>query len=440
MFMPRTSPPPAHAVEAKGGARDGTSFGRANSIAHAFSGEAAEAAPTQGTTADGGGGGGGTRGMPAVAGATASGGVVDGASRTPRATRLDPRARQKHAALWAVQQRRRASAIASAASRSGSPGGTTSVGSDGERSLSPPVTRGAGTDRPAASRAVSHAASHAVGHALSRPVRGHSEVGGTTSAVPSGVQGSQGRGVLRRASGEAAGNKMAHERARDEKHGPSYAAEVRADPQGIAYAFGGLYPGTLHSHGQLVRAHEVTFSIGRAGAYKLHVALRHQGRALPGSPFALHVVPGRASARWTRLDTMTARPLVLRADAAGSARLVSYDNVGNRCVLGGVALEVTLDVTTGSARGIGHDQGGESAPAASSMVVAAHSVDERDGTYTIHWGKTGTAVWAGTSGAGGVPGGEGEACATTAVVQGGALSVMLDGKHVLGSPYSVALE
>ena len=226
--MPRTSPPPAHAVEAKGGARDGTSFGRANSIAHAFSGEAAEAAPTQGTTADGGGGGGGTRGMPAVAGATASGGVVDGASRTPRATRLDPRARQKHAALWAVQQRRRASAIASAASRSGSPGGTTSVGSDGERSLSPPVTRGAGTDRPAASRAVSHAASHAVGHALSRPVRGHSEVGGTTSAVPSGVQGSQGRGVLRRASGEAAGNKMAHERARDEKHGPSYAAEVRS--------------------------------------------------------------------------------------------------------------------------------------------------------------------------------------------------------------------
>ena len=40
---------------------------------------------------------------------------------------------------------------------------------------------------------------------------------------------------------------------------------------------------------------QLPFSVGRVGKYLLHVRLRSEGLPLPGSPFALNVLPGPAS-------------------------------------------------------------------------------------------------------------------------------------------------
>jgi hypothetical protein len=65
--------------------------------------------------------------------------------------------------------------------------------------------------------------------------------------------------------------------------------ELRSDPKGVGYAYGGVSPGTLHARGQLVRVHTAQYSIGLAGKYRLHVGLRQQSMALLGSPFDLEV-------------------------------------------------------------------------------------------------------------------------------------------------------
>ena len=52
-----------------------------------------------------------------------------------------------------------------------------------------------------------------------------------------------------------------------DKHDPSvYLHELSADPTG--FAFGGVFPGTLHAKGKLFGQHRVSYSIGRAGAYR----------------------------------------------------------------------------------------------------------------------------------------------------------------------------
>ena len=53
--------------------------------------------------------------------------------------------------------------------------------------------------------------------------------------------------------------------------------ERAADPSAIGFAYGGVFPGVLHAHGQLHAAHKVTYSIGRAGRYLLHGARRQRG-------------------------------------------------------------------------------------------------------------------------------------------------------------------
>ena len=60
------------------------------------------------------------------------------------------------------------------------------------------------------------------------------------------------------------------------KGGTSYAFELAECSRGIAFAFGGVYPGTLHAHGALVKTHQVSYSIGAAGKYLLHIGLRQQ--------------------------------------------------------------------------------------------------------------------------------------------------------------------
>ena len=98
--------------------------------------------------------------------------------------------------------------------------------------------------------------------------------------------------------------------------GMSLANELM-DKRGIGFAFGGVTPGTLHAKGQLVKVHTVQYSVGLAGSYLLHVGLRQQGVALPGSPFRLVVSPGNAYAAATRLSRPTTQPAPLAGPAAG---------------------------------------------------------------------------------------------------------------------------
>ena len=122
-----------------------------------------------------------------------------------------------------------------------------------------------------------------------------------------------------------------------------------------AFAYGGIYPGVLHARGKLHQTHRVQYSVGRVGTYKLHVALRSQGRVqplpqtqnikpkpkppnrspspdtkpnaahytyvllprtylrprrvLPGSPFLLKVVPGLPSSLFTCIAASEPLPL-----------------------------------------------------------------------------------------------------------------------------------
>ena len=46
--------------------------------------------------------------------------------------------------------------------------------------------------------------------------------------------------------------------------GTSYAHELTADAKGVAFAFGGVDPGTIHAAGRIIKAHQVHYSIGRA--------------------------------------------------------------------------------------------------------------------------------------------------------------------------------
>ena len=96
--------------------------------------------------------------------------------------------------------------------------------------------------------------------------------------------------------------------------------EVEGDPEGIAMAFGGVHPGRLGRKGPPVDSHKVFFSVGAAGHYLLHVKLHGQSTALPGSPFPLHVIPGRAHALSTQLDagSLPLRGYLERWDPAAS--------------------------------------------------------------------------------------------------------------------------
>jgi hypothetical protein len=76
--------------------------------------------------------------------------------------------------------------------------------------------------------------------------------------------------------------------------GSSFVHELAEDPRKIAFACGGVFPGTLHAHGALIKTHQVSYSVGAAGKYLMHVGLRQQSVVLPGSPFALEVKPGPA--------------------------------------------------------------------------------------------------------------------------------------------------
>ena len=107
----------------------------------------------------------------------------------------------------------------------------------------------------------------------------------------------------------------------------------------------------------------MSYSIGAAGTYKLHVGLRQQSASLPGSPFTLnpnrpsacmcsprrprlpgspftlHVKPGPAHAPTTLMPSEQL-PLSSVAGNRGAFVLRLCDNMGNLCVEGGADVKV----------------------------------------------------------------------------------------------------
>lgn len=146
------------------------------------------------------------------------------------------------------------------------------------------------------------------------------------------------------------------------KVGTAFKHEIAECSRGIAFAFGGVFPGVLHARGALVKTHNVSYSVGAAGQYLLHVGLRKQEATLPGSPFKLVVKPGRAHAPCSRLPE-DSLPLETIVGTSGNMTVRLSDNVGNQCTEGGEQLDV----------------------AANSDQVQLTCTDQFDGSYHISW-------------------------------------------------------
>ena len=125
-----------------------------------------------------------------------------------------------------------------------------------------------------------------------------------------------------------------------EKELSRYSLELSAGCDATSFAFGGVHPGILHAHGRLYDWHKVSYSIGVAGEYLLHVRLRSQAAALPGSPFLLRVEPGAAFALTSRLP-----PGVIASEVGESAKalLRTGDRMGNQCDKGNGAVTAMCD-------------------------------------------------------------------------------------------------
>jgi len=184
------------------------------------------------------------------------------------------------------------------------------------------------------------------------------------------------------------------------------------DPQMVGFAYGGVYPGRLHAHGQLIETHEVQFSVGVAGNYLLYVSLRQpNGQSspldnVPGSPFYLHVSPGPAHPLSTGIPPNALPLRGLKDKKEGrfvcEFMLITSDKMGNRCVSGGAAMTCGfLDVT---------NAGLDGAEELMDDVTTRNSkcTDNGDGTYLCKWvSETAAELY---------------------------VYVKLDGLHVLGSP------
>ena len=129
--------------------------------------------------------------------------------------------------------------------------------------------------------------------------------------------------------------------------GPSFASEIGLEeptrpgsPRKLSdgFAYGGVYPGTIHAKGQIVKSHTVSYAIGRAGTYWLHVGLRSSSLPLPGSPFQLTVHPGHAHALSSRIPA-NVLPLRTVVGEVGKLILHAADRMGNLCHKGGDPLQ-----------------------------------------------------------------------------------------------------
>lgn len=201
----------------------------------------------------------------------------------------------------------------------------------------------------------------------------------------------------------------------------AYRREIDTDPSGIGFAYGGIYPGRLHAKGRLIERHEVHFSLAKCGDYRLYVSLHGRGADcnahVPGSPFTLHVAPGRAHPLTTQIP---ASELPLRAtsevakdkekDVPSFAaqellcvcelKLQARDKMGNPCSTGGA------NVSCGFLELPRSEQPEHDCEALAKQEGT--SVDVGDGTYSLKW--------------------------TTPLPGTFHVYVKIDGLHVLGSP------
>lgn len=208
--------------------------------------------------------------------------------------------------------------------------------------------------------------------------------------------------------------------------------ERRSDPTGIGFAYGGVLPGRLHARGKPHETHKVYFSVGQVGSYELHVALREQSVPLHGSPFALEVVAGPASALGTEVS-LAHGPLAGTVgieegwpDKGGlglgcSLVLQSADKCGNACTVGGEKVECEAEVVR--SKSWEAEQAAAAAMVAREAVpigrrkeeikweVVTHVKDTSDGRYSLYWRSK----------------------------QSGAFRahVKIDGKPVIGSPFPI---
>lgn len=123
------------------------------------------------------------------------------------------------------------------------------------------------------------------------------------------------------------------------------ACTLISDESHVAFAYGGVHPGWLHSKGQVVDKHKVSYSVGKVGRYLLHVRLRNHAAAVPGSPFALTVTPGPAHYSST-VFAPTEKSLtgIVGEDLpnAGITLVMhSSDQMGNACTEGGAIVKTT---------------------------------------------------------------------------------------------------
>lgn len=149
-------------------------------------------------------------------------------------------------------------------------------------------------------------------------------------------------------------------------------SELTSDPSGIGFAFGGVEPGVLHAQGKMHEVHKVSYSIGLAGHYLLHVRLRQQAAAVPGSPFNLQVLPGPAHAKSTHISTAPLRGMVGTTDDTGCAMTVrAADRMGNFCSGGGAKLQAVCDL----------------------KEILTSVEDNNDGTYRLKWNSKFSGVF-----------------------------------------------
>ena len=183
----------------------------------------------------------------------------------------------------------------------------------------------------------------------------------------------------------------------------SFAHEMAVDPLG--FAFGGVDPGTLHAHGKLVKVHSVHYSVGLAGRYKLHVGLRQQNAALPGSPFDLLVEPGKPYPTSSKLPA-SSPGLSGTASEVWQHGLIfqTLDVLGNTCTKGGA--DVTMRLSKIAAE---RDKGAEVVAPPVDFTV----VDKGDGSYELKWKSDRAGTYP--------------------------IDVLMDGAHVAGSPVQLTV-
>lgn len=158
---------------------------------------------------------------------------------------------------------------------------------------------------------------------------------------------------------------------------PSVSLELSSDPTGIGFAFGGIHPGTLHARGSLFESHSVSYSIGLVGRYLLHVRLRQQAVALPGSPFQLNVKPGKAHALSSKLPKGLISGTVGMTPETGCGVTVhTADIMGNQCIAGGADVKGDCFEVRGK-----------------EGLVTSTVKDNGDGSYYLHWNSNQSGVF-----------------------------------------------